>query len=214
MSRLDSATNKSVYWQMGAVFLILEMAAWFLSDNFLLFIGAILTVLFLVAIPVWINQKASLADIGLKPFGWSFEKRTIFWFLVLFFSVLGVSIMTCSGNSCPTIKSFLTRVAYYYPWAIVQQIILLGYFGLRLRHARVAYKKRLIVLVVLFSLMHIPNPLLMFFTALGGVFSVLYFERTRNLYYIALGHALVAPAIMYLPNEWHHHLAIGLNFLR
>ena len=116
------------------------------------------------------------------------------------------------------LKSFL----FYLPWAFFQQLLLNGYFYNRLcgltdapleNSHGLSRKNAVLISGILFSLMHIPNPVLLAIALIGGWLSAYFFQRTRNIYLLAVIHAILAVLTMYcLPEAWHHHLHIGPGF--
>ena len=69
--------------------------------------------------------------------------------------------------------------------------------------------------VALFTLAHIPNPVLLVGTLLGGIFFVEMFQRYRNIYPIALVHGMLGMALgVSVPDFLMRHMRVGIGFLR
>ena len=110
------------------------------------------------------------------------------------------------------LPKMLKSVAFYFPWSFFQQLILNGYFYNRLRDGT-SQKNAILISGILFSLTHLPNPVLLITTLIGGWLSAYFFKRTTNLYALAFAHAILAVSIMhFLPGDWHHHLRIGPGY--
>ena len=66
----------------------------------------------------------------------------------------------------------------------------------------------------LFSAAHLPNPLLTPVTLLWGFAACLLFLRYRNLYPLALAHAILGIAIaITIPGPVDHNMRVGLGYL-
>jgi hypothetical protein len=103
----------------------------------------------------------------------------------------------------------------YMIWAFMQQFVLQDFFLLRL--IRVLPNRRLAVVVAaaLFATAHIPNPLLFILTLLWGLAACAIFLKYRNLYVLGLAHGILGLCIaVSVPNSIHHHMRVGLGYLR
>ncbi len=101
----------------------------------------------------------------------------------------------------------------YAMWSGVQQILLQGFFLLRM--LRVVRKPWQAVLLAafLFSSAHIPNPLLMALTFIWGFIACALFLRYRNLYPLMLAHAFLGITIaMTVPGPAVHNMRVGLAY--
>lgn len=112
-------------------------------------------------------------------------------------------------------KLFLERYAGYAVWSFVQQILLLDFFLLRFLRLLPGNKFAVIVTAAIFALAHVPNPILTPLTLLWGAVACLLFLRYRNLYPLAIAHAIFGIAIaITVPNPATHHMRVGLGYLQ
>lgn len=111
---------------------------------------------------------------------------------------------------------FAVSVLYYLGNALWQQTLLNGYFLPRLEQGFRNDKNEAVLAVgILFALVHLPNPVLVPVTMIGGMLCAYFFRKTGNIYALIVAHSILAVSIMYLfPESWHHHLRIGPGFLR
>jgi membrane protease YdiL (CAAX protease family) len=87
---------------------------------------------------------------------------------------------------------FWEKLITYPLWALFQQYIALAFFFRRLKD--IFFPSILPAVLcsgVIFSASHIPNPPLMIFTFLGGLFWAWAYDRRANLFTIALSHGII-----------------------
>jgi membrane protease YdiL (CAAX protease family) len=103
----------------------------------------------------------------------------------------------------------------YAVWALEQQFILNSFFYKRFESLLGDTTIAVVVTALLFSLMHIPNPVLVPATFVGGIFFVEVFRRWRNIYPIAVAHAMFGLTLaITIPNHWIRNMRVGIGFLR
>lgn len=101
------------------------------------------------------------------------------------------------------------KILFYLPWALFQQIYANGYFANRLNALTGNSTKTALWVGLIFSALHLPNPVLMAVTFIGGALSAHFFLKGGSLYYLALTHAVLAPTTrMFLD----YSLRIGPGF--
>ena len=109
---------------------------------------------------------------------------------------------------------FIKTYWAYALWACVQQFLLLGFFLPRFLRLLPGTKSAAILAAVLFALAHLPNPILTPVTLLWGFAACLVFLRYRNLYPLALAHAILGIAIaITIPGPVDHNMRVGLGYL-
>ena len=66
----------------------------------------------------------------------------------------------------------------------------------------------------MFSLAHLPNPILTVITIFWGLASCLYFLRYRNLYALVVAHTILGIAVaISVPGPVIHNMRVGLGYL-
>lgn len=107
-----------------------------------------------------------------------------------------------------------TRIWGYVIWSFVQQFILQDYFFLRIRRLVPPAAGAVAVTAVLFSLAHLPNPILTVATLFWGAAACLLFLRYRDLYSLGAVHAILGLCIAFtVPDALHHQMRVGLGYL-
>jgi membrane protease YdiL (CAAX protease family) len=67
----------------------------------------------------------------------------------------------------------------------------------------------------MFAAAHVPNPLLMSVTFVGGALAAAAYQRHRNLIFLALAHAVIGTMIwLAVPDSVSHHLRVGPGMRR
>jgi membrane protease YdiL (CAAX protease family) len=104
-------------------------------------------------------------------------------------------------------------VAVYVCWCFVQEFML-QCFCLQMLRSLVSRASAFLLSGVVFAVAHLPNPSLTFVTFFAGVgFTAIYASR-KNLYVVALIHAVLGLTLaVSTPDTWFHQLRVGRHFL-
>lgn len=102
----------------------------------------------------------------------------------------------------------------YAIWSAVQQILLQGFFLLRLLRLMPKPWQASLAAAAMFSAAHIPNPILVSLTFVWGFAACALFLRYRNLYPLMVAHAFLGITIaMTIPGPAVHNMRVGRAFL-
>jgi membrane protease YdiL (CAAX protease family) len=102
----------------------------------------------------------------------------------------------------------------YTVWALVQQVLMQGYFLLRLLRLVHSATLAAILAATVFALAHLPNPILTPVTLLWGVAACLLFLRYRNIWTLAMAHAIFGICLaVTIPGPVLHNMRVGLGYL-
>jgi len=105
------------------------------------------------------------------------------------------------------------RAWQYAIWALLQQFILQSFIYVRLESVLGSRRARLIA-SVLFSVAHLPSPLLTLLSFMGAIFFCEMFRRYRNILPLGLVHAALGLTIASsFPDHVLHHMRVGIGYL-
>jgi membrane protease YdiL (CAAX protease family) len=113
-----------------------------------------------------------------------------------------------------TLVVFIKTYFAYAVWAAVQQFLLQCFFLLRLLRLLPSAKLAALAAALIFALAHLPNPILTVITLIWGLAACLLFLRYRNLYPLAIAHAIFGITIaITVPGPVDHNMRVGLGYL-
>jgi hypothetical protein len=170
--------------------------------------------LLLVGVCFFSNRKHgdSREKIGLDPHWLKPCARLVFKTLGLPLLVLVVWALT---KPVPPWPKILFGVLGYPLWAFAQEYALLSFLANRLRDG-LGERPWLVSAAnaVLFSLIHLPNPMLMLVCLFGGFAFTRIFLKTPHLIPLALAHAAAGFALSVIFQDFYPAMMVGPAYLR
>jgi membrane protease YdiL (CAAX protease family) len=174
-----------------------------------LFVGPVVLLAPLVLVLV---QQPTRADLGLDWRG----MVTSLWILpaAIALTVVSVFVARNVGTYHPLYSANFAHVSGYLLWTIYQQFLLQDYFMPRLTRILTS-DAAIAAAATLFAVAHLPNLALTAATLLWGVVSCWSFRRYRSLWVLGLAQGLLGLCFaVCVPDALHHHLRVGLGYLR
>ena len=159
-----------------------------------------------------IAHRPRLRDLGLGLQG----LRSTLWVIpaAVVISSISVLIARSVGTLHPLfgVIGIATHSFAYFIWAIVQQFILQSYFFLRLERL-LPSRSAAVGSTVLFTLAHIPNPVLVSVCFFAGWAACEIFRRQRNIYCLGIAHAILGLTVaVTVPNDIQRHMRVGIGY--
>lgn len=113
-----------------------------------------------------------------------------------------------------SVAAFFTTYAAYAIWSGVQQFLLQGVFLLRFLKLIPNPRLAALTAAVLFAAAHLPNPILTPITFIWGLAACLLFLHYRNVYPLAIAHAILGITVaMTIPGPLDHNMRVGLGYI-
>ena len=102
----------------------------------------------------------------------------------------------------------------YAIWSFAQQLLLQGFFLARLLRLLPTERAAVVAAASIFALAHLPNPILTSMTLVWGLIACFLFLRYRNLYPLAIAHAILGVCLaITIPGPVIRNMRVGLGYL-
>jgi membrane protease YdiL (CAAX protease family) len=110
--------------------------------------------------------------------------------------------------------AFIATFAGYAIWTFIQQFLLQCFFLSRLLRLTPDPKLAALMAAFIFAVAHLPNPILTAVTLIWGFAACLLFLRYRNLYPLAMAHAILGITIaIAVPGPVIRNMRVGISYL-
>lgn len=110
--------------------------------------------------------------------------------------------------------AFIKAYFAYAIWAFAQQFLLQCFFLLRFMRLFPSERKAALAAATIFAAAHLPNPILTPITLIWGTAACFIFLRYRNLYPLAIAHAILGITIaITVPGPVDHNMRVGISYL-
>lgn len=205
------AERRALWCQVALVYASLEGALWTGGVVQGFFIA--LTVALAVA---WsFSERRPWLDLGLNPA----SIRRGWWIVPVGAAVGGLILFAAWRRHTLRLPAdsltVYVSVALSLIWAFAQQFLTQSFFFLHLEYLLRSGRRAVIATALLFSSAHVPNPVLMPVTLVGGLILSELFRRNRTLYPLALAHVLVALCLaISIPESILHDMRVGIGYIR
>jgi membrane protease YdiL (CAAX protease family) len=177
--------------------------------------------LFYLAATAWIAAITILSFNGWKSMGLRLANslRSL-WIVAVALLLAAAAILIAARLHTlhrPLDPAELVKLYWGYAiWSFLQQFLLQNFFLLRLLRLLPASPTAAVIAAAsLFSLAHLPNPILTPVTLLWGFVACQLFLRYRNLWPLAIAHAIFGICVsITIPASLNHNMRVGLGYLK
>lgn len=207
---LETADRRALWRQVLLVYASLEGALWTAGVAQGCFIA--LTVALTVG---WtFSERHAWPDLGLDPG----SIRRGWWIAPVGGAVAGLILLAAwrwhTLRAPPGLLAACANVVLSLIWAFAQQFLAQSFFFLHFEYLLRSGRTAVIATALLFSSAHIPNPVLVPVTLVGGLILSELFRRNRTLYMLAVAHALVALCLaISVPEPLLHDMRVGIGYI-
>jgi hypothetical protein len=209
-------SKKGLIIEMAIIFVLVELRIWFW------FKGAWQYTEFIpiaIAIWSWYRNKDNLRTLGLIPesISWKIGIQMVLSILLFIGGVMAYGMLfnydiTVQKISHPDfLPKYLTASLKYLPWAFLQQLFVNGYLTNRLYQITESRGRTIFLVGFLFAIVHLPNPAATIVTFFGGMMVSYFFLQAKNLYILAIPHALIGKTFGHILG---YTLKVGGAFLQ
>jgi hypothetical protein len=133
---------------------------------------------------------------------------TVIFLLVAYFSHSGVNFRRWSAGS-----SLILRLVLGFGWGFLQQYVLQAFINRRTMIVFGRGWRSVLLVAAIFAGLHLPNIWLASITFAGGLIWAAVYQRTPNLFALAVSHALMTwVVISSIPPSALHHLRVGFSY--
>ncbi len=140
------------------------------------------------------------------------------WVVGAALAVSAVAVTMAAGLHTLRLPSspilFIKTYWAYALWAALQQFLLQCFFLSRLVRLMPNPTSAAVAAAAIFAIAHLPSPILISVTFIWGLAACLLFLRYRNLYPLAMAHAIFGITIaITVPGPVDHNMRVGLGYL-
>ena len=208
-ARVFSGSRSAMAARLLFPIVLLEGALWApLPIGILCGVGA----LWYVSWQLW-RAASNFRSLGLELGGLLRESWLLGATLALALAVLTTAYLSGSLHRLWGLQHPWYAIAGYAVWAFLQEFML-QCFCLQMLRALVSRVSALLLSGVVFAMAHLPNPSLTLVTFFAGVAFTAIYARKKNLYVVAVIHAVLGLTLaVSAPDTWFHGLTVGRHFL-
>lgn len=170
-------------------------------------------IVLLLTLGMLLARRQSRKNLG---FDWlSFIRSAWILLAAIALGLISALVAAKVGTLHPLYKSDFTHITGYVLWTIYQQVLLQDFFMNRLLRLGLNASTAITLAGTLFAAAHLPSPWLTAATLIWGILSCALFRRYRSVWALGLAQGILGLCFaICVPDALHHHLRVGLGYLR
>ena len=158
------------------------------------------------------ERGETLPEIGFRVDNFVAAARLLLLPTVVAVALILIGSWLFSGSKF-FVKPFRSRFLFVPFWALFQQYALQGFINRRAQIVLGQGLKSILLVAFLFSIVHLPNPLLAGITFVGGLIWAAAYQRHPNLLAIALSHSVSSVTLaLTVPRNLIDSLRVGFTY--
>ena len=208
----STQSSRRIVLELSLIYSLIHMYIWRWQSTWPRTVGLIL--LLLLASHLW--HRDSFRSLGFRIDNFLPSAREACWAAIpLLLMLVLIGILSERLWSIPVDWRSVTPVLRYMLWGTFQQYGLQGYFHNRLSRVISQPLWSSAVNAVVFMSFHIPNPVLMAFTLVGGLACSMLYLQSRNLFVLGVFHGAIGLLLSNVfPREWMLNMRVGPGYFR
>jgi hypothetical protein len=205
-------SSRWIVLELGLIYSLIQIYIWRWQYSWPNTVWIIL--LLLVASHLW--HRDTLHGLGFRINNFFPAAREACWAAVpLLLLLVLIGILSERLWTIPIRWESVASALRYTLWGTFQQYGLQGYFHNRLSKLISQPLWSSVINAMLFMGFHIPNPVLMVFTLVGGFACSILFLQSRNLFVLGVFHGAIGLLLSNVfPREWLPNMRVGPGYLR
>jgi hypothetical protein len=205
-------TKRAAAFELACLVLLVETIMWavpFMPNHRVAYAG-MASLIIVLLVTCHLRDGLSAREIGFRFDNFFAALSRLALPLVAF-----VLIVVAAGLAAGTLRlgaKFYSMFAAVPLWALLQQYMLLAFCNRRLR-VIVGERRSAIATAALFSLLHLPNPVLTLACAAGGYIWAREHQRSPNLFANAMTHTVASAFLANAMPRWLlKNMVVGFNY--
>jgi hypothetical protein len=204
-----TASGRRAFWELAVGYGLLQVTLW--TEGELRWVWAVAVALWIIGVTVY--HRPSLGELGLGRTGFGRSLWVVGLAAVAGAAMVFAALKAGTLHRFALNRALLVAAAGYLFWTLQQQFMLQSFFFLRLERL-LGGRRAVWAATGLFSLAHIPNPVLVPATLAAGLALCELFRRYRNIYTLAFAQAILGMCLAAaVPDALHHHMRVGIGYL-